>query len=62
MGEFCELKQLFLEKAFHGELVPQDPNDEPASVLLDRIKAERSKHEPKRRKNVKIRKTKGLEV
>jgi type I restriction enzyme S subunit len=30
-----------LAKAFRGELVPQDPNDEPASVLLDRIRAER---------------------
>jgi type I restriction enzyme S subunit len=31
-----------LTRAFRGELVPQDPNDEPASVLLDRIRAERA--------------------
>jgi type I restriction enzyme S subunit len=31
-----------LAKAFRGELVAQDPNDEPASVLLDRLKAERT--------------------
>lgn len=30
-----------LAKAFRGELVPQDPNDEPASVLLERIRAEK---------------------
>jgi type I restriction enzyme S subunit len=32
-----------LAKAFRGELVAQDPNDEPASVLLERIKAEKEK-------------------
>jgi type I restriction enzyme S subunit len=35
------LRQSLLERAFLGELVPQDPNDEPASVLLERIRAER---------------------
>ena len=33
------LRQAILKKAFTGQLVPQDPNDEPASLLLDRIKA-----------------------
>lgn len=37
------LPQAILQKAFKGELVPQDPNDEPASVLLERIKAEKEK-------------------
>ena len=35
------LTQALLAKAFRGELVPQDPNDEPASVLLERIRAAR---------------------
>ncbi len=34
--------QAVLAKAFRGELVPQDPNDEPASALLERIRAERA--------------------
>jgi type I restriction enzyme S subunit len=35
------LRQAILKKAFEGKLVPQDPNDEPASVLLQRIRAAR---------------------
>jgi type I restriction enzyme S subunit len=36
------LRQSILKKAFSGQLVPQDPNDEPAAELLARIKAERT--------------------
>jgi len=35
------LRQAILRHAFTGQLVPQDPNDEPASELLKRIAAER---------------------
>ena len=38
------LRQSILKRAFEGKLVPQDPNDEPASILLDRIKAEKARH------------------
>ena len=37
------LRQSILKKAFEGKLVPQDENDEPASVLLEKIKGEREK-------------------
>lgn len=35
-------RQNILRAAFAGQLVPQDPNDEPASVLLERIRSERA--------------------
>ena len=37
------LRQKILDLAIHGKLVQQDPNDEPASVLLERIKAEKER-------------------
>lgn len=42
------LTPALLAKAFRGELVPQDPNDEPASELLRRLQAETPTSEPKR--------------
>ena len=38
-----KLRQKILDLAIHGKLVPQDPTDEPASVLLERIKAEKER-------------------
>ncbi|WP_316229996.1 hypothetical protein [Bradyrhizobium sp. SZCCHNR1051] len=40
------LEAAILTKAFKVELVPQDPNDEPASVLLERIRAQRAAAAP----------------
>ena len=37
------LRQKILDLAIHGKLVPQDPNDEPASVLLEHIRAEKER-------------------
>ncbi|HBP5575842.1 TPA: restriction endonuclease subunit S [Pseudomonas aeruginosa] len=47
-------RQNILRAAFAGQLVPQDPNDEPASVLMERIHAERAERD----KQPKVRKTK----
>lgn len=52
------LRQSILKKALSGQLVPQHPDDEPASVLLERIRAERSAQQPppkKRGRNTPIR-------
>ena len=44
------LRQSILKHAFSGKLVPQDPNDEPASVLLEKIRDEKEQQQPKRKK------------
>jgi type I restriction enzyme, S subunit len=48
------LRQSILKKAFEGKLVPQDPNDEPAHMFLEKIKAERTAAQPiKKQKRAK---------
>ncbi|MEU4351619.1 restriction endonuclease subunit S [Streptomyces sp. NPDC023838] len=50
-GEALELREALFRAAFTGTLVPQDPDDEPASLLLDRIRAQRAAEvKPARRK------------
>ena len=51
------LRQSIFKRAFSGKLVPQDPNDEPASVLLEKIRDERKRQQPKRKKIIKKTKT-----
>jgi type I restriction enzyme S subunit len=45
LARSAALRRAILERAFTGRLVSQDPSDEPASVLLERIKAKRAKAE-----------------
>lgn len=52
------LRQSVLKRAFEGRLVPQHPDDEPASVLLDRIRAEREATKPKKKRATKKPKAK----
>lgn len=55
------IDQAILTKAFHGELISQDPNDEPASVLLERIQSEREKQlEVKQKSKNKPRKSRQI--
>jgi len=49
---------ILLSKAFRGELVPQDPNDEPAFGLLERITFEKEKHETEKVEGTKRKKHK----
>ena len=56
-----KLRQKILDLAIHGKLVPQDPNDEPASVLLERIRSEKERliKEGKIKRSRKTTKTSG---
>ena len=49
LNQSAAQRQNILRAAFAGQLVPQDPNDEPASVLLERIRAERAAQAPARK-------------
>jgi type I restriction enzyme S subunit len=51
------LRQSILKKAFEGKLVPQNPNDEPATVLLERIRQEREQSDKAKIKQPKIKKS-----
>lgn len=55
------LTQSILVKAFRGELVPQDPNDEPAEKLLERILAEKEQNQPKKATRKRATKAKTAE-
>ncbi len=58
MDNIESLPEIILSKAFRGELVPQDPNDEPASGLLERITFEKEKHETEKVEGTKKKKHK----
>ncbi len=49
------LRQSILKKAFSGKLVTQDPNDEPASLLLDRIRSDKELQKASRKKPLQAR-------
>ena len=51
MRKIETLRQSILKCAFEGKLVPQDPNDEPASTLLERIRQEQGDQPERRRGN-----------
>ena len=54
-AQIDKLTPSILAKAFRGELVPQDPNDEPAERLLERIRAARSAQQSAQRPITKMR-------
>ncbi|HMO87520.1 MAG TPA: hypothetical protein PKC18_21620, partial [Lacipirellulaceae bacterium] len=48
LARAARLRQAILKSAFEGRLVPQDPNDEPASALLERLRRAQSEQIPRR--------------
>jgi type I restriction enzyme S subunit len=58
MDNIESLPEIILSKAFRGELVPQNPNDEPAFGLLGRITFEKEKHETEKVEGTKRKKHK----
>ncbi len=60
-AQLDQLDQAILAKAFRGELVPQDPSDEPASVLLERIRAQREQQAEATEKTFKMRRRNKME-
>ena len=50
LARAARLRQSILKAAFAGRLVPQDPSDEPAAVLLERIKSQRGAQKPSDRR------------
>jgi type I restriction enzyme S subunit len=56
-ADLDQLDQAILAKAFRGELVPQDPNDEPASALLERIRVQKAQQAEATKGQKKMAKT-----
>jgi len=61
LSRLTRLRQSILRWAFEGRLVDQDPSDEPAAVLLERIRAEREAGGEVRRKGTRGRRANGQE-
>lgn len=53
LAQADQMRACILKRAFEGSLVPQDPNDEPAELLLERIKVERATQEAEKQAKTK---------